>query len=78
MAQTRPKEQLLEGLSDAAVQMLTRDRGKPDPAPPEQVASVAVFLASDEAARINGAAIPVDGGWIADASWDSLRLRTRI
>jgi hypothetical protein len=22
-------------------------------------------------------ALPVDGGWMADASWNSLRLRTR-
>jgi NAD(P)-dependent dehydrogenase (short-subunit alcohol dehydrogenase family) len=44
---------------------MKRDTGKPDPCPPEQVASVALFLAQDEAARINGVAIPVDGGWIA-------------
>jgi NAD(P)-dependent dehydrogenase (short-subunit alcohol dehydrogenase family) len=30
---------------------------------PEDVAKVAVFLASDGAAYINGADIPVDGGW---------------
>ena len=29
---------------------------------PEQVAAVAVFLASDEASRVNGAVIAVDGG----------------
>jgi NAD(P)-dependent dehydrogenase (short-subunit alcohol dehydrogenase family) len=29
------------------------------------VANVAVFLASDEGARINGATVPVDGGWTA-------------
>jgi NAD(P)-dependent dehydrogenase (short-subunit alcohol dehydrogenase family) len=45
--------------------VLSRDRDKPAPCPPEQVAAVAVFLAKDEAARINGAMIPVDGGWIA-------------
>lgn len=28
-------------------------------------------------AFINGVRLPVDGGWLADASWDSLRLRTR-
>jgi hypothetical protein len=24
-----------------------------------------------------GVSLPVDGGWIGDASWNSLRLRTR-
>ena len=42
-----------------------RDRDKPEPAAPEQIASVAVFLATDAASRLNGAAIPVDGGWTA-------------
>lgn len=45
--------------------LLARDTGKPPPCPPEQVAAVGVFLATDAARRINGAAIPVDGGWIA-------------
>jgi NAD(P)-dependent dehydrogenase (short-subunit alcohol dehydrogenase family) len=46
-------------------ELLARDRGKPAPCPPEQVAAVAFFLATDAAARLNGAIIPVDGGWIA-------------
>jgi len=32
-------------------------------AEPEDIASAAVFLASDEAAYITGAVLPVDGGW---------------
>lgn len=31
----------------------------------EQVASLALYLASDEAAQITGAALPIDGGWTA-------------
>ena len=31
----------------------------------EQVASLAAYLASDEAASINGAILPIDGGWTA-------------
>ena len=52
-------------LSPWGTRVGTRDRDKPEPASPEQIAAVAVFLATDAASRLNGAAIPVDGGWIA-------------
>lgn len=32
---------------------------------PEEVASLALFLASDESKHLNGAIIPIDGGWTA-------------
>ena len=45
---------------------------------PEDVAQAIAFLADNEkSAFVNGAALTVDGGWIADGSWESLRLRTR-
>jgi 3-hydroxybutyrate dehydrogenase len=34
-------------------------------ATPEQIGALTVFLCSDLAAQINGAALPVDGGWLA-------------
>jgi 3-hydroxybutyrate dehydrogenase len=33
---------------------------------PEQVAAVALFLCSDDAAQINGANLSIDGGWTAE------------
>jgi NAD(P)-dependent dehydrogenase (short-subunit alcohol dehydrogenase family) len=45
---------------------------------PEDVAEAIAFLADDErSAFVNGVSLPVDGGWIADASWESLRLQSR-
>jgi 3-hydroxybutyrate dehydrogenase len=34
-------------------------------ATPEQIGALTVFLCSDDAAQIRGAALPVDGGWLA-------------
>lgn len=41
------------------------------------VAATIVFLCGGGASFINGVSLPVDGGWTGDASWDSLRLKSR-
>ncbi|HEY0802944.1 MAG TPA: SDR family NAD(P)-dependent oxidoreductase [Steroidobacteraceae bacterium] len=46
---------------------------------PQDVAEAIAYLVdSDRSGFINGITLPVDGGWMADASWTSLRLRTRL
>ncbi len=37
----------------------------PEPGDPEEIANTALFLVSDEASYVNGAIVPVDGGWTA-------------
>ncbi len=45
-------------------------------ATPEDVAAAVAFLADPEQSSfVNGHALSVDGGWFADGSWESLRLR---
>lgn len=47
-------------------------------ASPDDIASAILFLADPaQSGFINGHTLSVDGGWFADASWDSLRLRHR-
>jgi NAD(P)-dependent dehydrogenase (short-subunit alcohol dehydrogenase family) len=47
-------------------------------ATPEDIANLVLFLADpDQSGFINGEAIAVDGGWTADGSWQSLRLKHR-
>ncbi|HMD29019.1 MAG TPA: SDR family NAD(P)-dependent oxidoreductase, partial [Steroidobacteraceae bacterium] len=44
----------------------------------QDVAEAIAFLADSERnGFINGVSLPVDGGWMADGSWNGLRLRTR-
>ena len=45
--------------------------------PEDIAAAIAFLLDSERGGFINGVSLPVDGGWTADASWESLRLRTR-
>ena len=46
---------------------------------PDDVAQAILFLADAErSGYVNGAALTVDGGWLADASWEGLRMRTRV
>jgi NAD(P)-dependent dehydrogenase (short-subunit alcohol dehydrogenase family) len=47
-------------------------------AAPGDIAAAVAFLADPALSGfVNGVALPVDGGWTADASWTSLRLRKR-
>jgi NAD(P)-dependent dehydrogenase (short-subunit alcohol dehydrogenase family) len=47
-------------------------------ASPDDIARAVAFLADPiESPFINGHTLVIDGGWTADASWDSLRLRHR-
>jgi NAD(P)-dependent dehydrogenase (short-subunit alcohol dehydrogenase family) len=39
--------------------------------------AIAFLLDHGRGGFINGVSLPVDGGWTADASWESLRMRTR-
>lgn len=47
-------------------------------ATPDDIAKAIAFLAEPtESGFINGQALAIDGGWTADGSWESLRLRHR-
>jgi NAD(P)-dependent dehydrogenase (short-subunit alcohol dehydrogenase family) len=47
-------------------------------AKPDDIALAVAFLADEsQSGFINGHALSVDGGWTADGSWESLRLRHR-
>ena len=44
---------------------------------PDDIAQAVRFLAGDNSRYVNGVALPVDGGWTADGSWQKLRLSKR-
>jgi NAD(P)-dependent dehydrogenase (short-subunit alcohol dehydrogenase family) len=47
-------------------------------ATPDDIAQAIAFLADHrQSGFINGQALAIDGGWTADASWESLRLKKR-
>ncbi len=48
-------------------------------ASPDDIAQAIAYLADPHLSGfVNGHALSVDGGWYADASWDTLRLRKRL
>jgi 3-hydroxybutyrate dehydrogenase len=47
------------------MKLLSEKQPSQEFATPEQIAALVVFLCTDAAAQIRGAALPVDGGWTA-------------
>ncbi|MGH8675703.1 MAG: SDR family oxidoreductase, partial [Burkholderiales bacterium] len=52
-------------VAEAKKQLLAEKQPSREFATPEQIGALAVFLCSESAAQIRGAALPVDGGWTA-------------
>jgi len=52
-------------VEQAKTQLLAEKQPSKEFATPEQIGALAVFLCSEAAAQIRGAALPVDGGWTA-------------
>jgi 3-hydroxybutyrate dehydrogenase len=52
-------------VEQAKTQLLAEKQPSGEFATPEQIGALCVFLCSDAAAQIRGAALPVDGGWVA-------------
>lgn len=54
-----------QSFSQAAMNLLTEKQPMPAFTTPEQVAGMAVYLCSEQAATVTGAALSIDGGWVA-------------
>jgi 3-hydroxybutyrate dehydrogenase len=52
-------------IDEAKIELLAEKQPSQEFATPEQLGALAVFLCSDAAAQMRGAALPVDGGWLA-------------
>ena len=52
-------------ISEARARLLGEKQPSLEFATPEQIGALAAFLCSEDAAQIRGAALPVDGGWLA-------------
>jgi 3-hydroxybutyrate dehydrogenase len=52
-------------IDQAKIDLLSEKQPSLEFAAPEQIGALSVFLCSDAAAQIRGAALPVDGGWTA-------------
>jgi 3-hydroxybutyrate dehydrogenase len=52
-------------VDEAKRKLLAEKQPSHEFATPEQIGSLAVFLCSDAAAQMRGAALPIDGGWTA-------------
>jgi 3-hydroxybutyrate dehydrogenase len=52
-------------VEQAKTDMLAEKQPSGEFATPEQIGALCVFLCSDSAAQVRGAAVPVDGGWLS-------------
>jgi 3-hydroxybutyrate dehydrogenase len=52
-------------VAQARDELLAEKQPSREFATPEQLGAVTVFLCSEDAAQVRGAALPVDGGWTA-------------
>jgi 3-hydroxybutyrate dehydrogenase len=52
-------------VESAKLELVAEKQPSRDFATPEQIGALVVFLCSDAAAQMRGAALPVDGGWVA-------------
>jgi len=52
-------------LQDEEIQTVGEKQAIPAFTTPKQIADLAVFLCSESASTVSGAALSVDGGWVA-------------